>query len=99
MVDGNVNNEGRVEVFRNREWQTVCDDGWDLNAADVVCRQLGYGYAISAVEEAGFGRGTGGQWETKLSCTGRESRLEYCPSNSSSCTHAEDAGVVCTNSS
>ena len=99
MVDGSVANEGRVEVFRSGQWQTVCDDGWDLNDADVACRQLGYGYAIGAVINALFGQGTGGQWEVYFSCTGSESGLENCTTSLRSCSHMEDAGVICSNSS
>jgi len=47
---------GRVEVFAGGEWGTVCDDNWDINDANVVCRQLGFPSATSSGTD---GQGTG----------------------------------------
>ena len=41
-MGGTSDLEGRVEICFGGVWGTVCDDGWSLNDATVVCRQLGY---------------------------------------------------------
>ncbi|NXP55688.1 DMBT1 protein, partial [Heliornis fulica] len=78
---------------------TVCDDGWDLKDAAVVCRQLGCGTAVAAPAAASFGRGQDPIWMDRVACLGRESDLVECqarPWGINSCTHEEDAGVVCS---
>lgn len=99
LVDGQHHCEGRVEMFLNSEWGTVCDDAWDLNDAKVVCHQLGCGQAMAAREEAYFGPGTGTILLDNLKCNGTEASLQECNHitwNMHNCDHSEDAGVTCS---
>ena len=98
LVGSSLSYKGRVEVYYNRQWQTVCDDSWDIADAHVVCRQLGYRGAVTAHQSAPFGQGTGSILLDDLRCTGTESSLLRCTHNginSHDCGHSEDAGVTC----
>jgi len=44
LVGSNRSREGRLEVYHNGVWGTVCDDGFTDAAARVVCYSLGFGY-------------------------------------------------------
>uniref|UniRef100_A0AAY4A001 SRCR domain-containing protein n=1 Tax=Denticeps clupeoides TaxID=299321 RepID=A0AAY4A001_9TELE len=92
---------GRVEIFASGEWGTVCDDLWDGKSAEVVCRHLGFQYALRAAKAAEFGEGK----HLKIllddvQCQGTEQSLLDCQHRdvgSHNCGHHEDAGVVCGN--
>ena len=87
-----------MEVYHNGAWGTVCDDDWDINDANVVCRQLGYTSATAASEGAAFGEGSGPIHYDNVACTGTEARLADCSHlgiGIHNCGHSEDAGVVC----
>ena len=99
LVDGPTEYEGRVEVYHNGEWGTVCDDGWDLNDAQVVCNELGVGRAIDAKRRAYYGKGSGNIWLDNVNCTGGELTIRNCSHRGwgiHNCHHNKDAGVQCS---
>lgn len=49
LVGGNDTSEGRLEIFHDGIWGTVCDDDWGTPGAEVVCNQLGF----SGVKDGG----------------------------------------------
>ncbi|KAJ8032289.1 Deleted in malignant brain tumors 1 protein [Holothuria leucospilota] len=100
LVGGTSANEGRVEVYYNGQWGTVCDNDWDDNEATVICRNLGlseYGHAVCC---GGFGQGIDQIWLDEVDCTGSEESILDCGSPGwgvvKFCSHAEDAGVRCS---
>lgn len=42
LMGGLSNRDGRVELFHEGRWKSLCHSGWDNNAAEVVCRELGF---------------------------------------------------------
>ena len=98
LVNGNGNSSGRVEVHFNSEWGTACDDGWDLNAATVVCKQLGFDGAVSVRPKAYFGEGSAVIGLDETHCTGKELNILNCNHSAwkyHNCLHSEDVGVEC----
>ena len=89
-----------MEVNHSDEWGTISDYSWDLNDAQVVCNELGYGKAIAAAQDAFYGQGSGRVWLENVHCTGTEQRIEDCShsrwNNDYYYNHLSDAGVKCT---
>ena len=42
LINGEFVNEGRVEVYCNGEWGTVCRNNFASTDGDTICQQLGY---------------------------------------------------------
>ncbi|XP_005185263.2 lysyl oxidase homolog 3B isoform X1 [Musca domestica] len=77
---GRHHKEGRVEVrINNGKWGTICSDGWGLLEANVVCRQLGLGYARDAMQTDFFGGSDiAPHLITGTECYGNETSLNDC---------------------
>eukprot|EP00062_Callorhinchus_milii_P026297 gi/632988245/ref/XP_007883001.1/ PREDICTED: deleted in malignant brain tumors 1 protein-like [Callorhinchus milii] len=99
LMDGGSSCAGRVEIFYNGTWGTVCDDSWGSLEADVVCKQLGCGPAVNASAASPCGPASGPVWLDEVRCSGKESALWECPSSpwgQHDCDHKEDVSIVCT---
>ncbi|XP_075613263.1 macrophage receptor MARCO isoform X2 [Balearica regulorum gibbericeps] len=86
---------GRVEIFYQGSWGTICDDGWGNQDGSVVCRMLGYSRVVSTFTAR---PGTGQIWLDDVNCSGNEYSIFDCPKPKwgvNNCSHNEDAGVEC----
>lgn len=91
--------EGRLEVYHDGIWGTVCDDGWDLAEKIVVCRELFLGTGKLGVSLSHIKKGTGKLWLDDIFCVGNEVSLLKCrhrPWGQSNCRHEEDVVLRCT---
>ena len=92
-------NEGRLEVYYNNQWGTVCDDEFDGNDAMVACRQLGFNGSASVISSSNIDDGIGLIVLDNLLCTGVEERLVECEHRGlgvENCDHSEDIGISCS---
>ena len=72
---------GRVEVYHEGQWGTVCDFEVNMKDAAVVCRQLGFPGALNTSKNAVAGEyspGTGKIWFEGFNCTGTEANIDEC---------------------
>ncbi|VDI75538.1 deleted in malignant brain tumors 1 protein, partial [Mytilus galloprovincialis] len=100
LVDGPDSSSGRVELLHNGEWGTLCDDGFDIPDAAVICTMLGYNNTNPHVIYAPhFAYGSGSIFLKNIECAGNESDIEECSHSAwgvTDCKHSEDVGIDCT---
>lgn len=98
LVAGKDSREGRIEVYLQGQWGTICDDLWDIREATVVCKEKGFLDAKSAESGGVFPQGNGPIQLDDVRCVGNETALTDCPAKpiqQHNCNHTKDAGVRC----
>ena len=100
-MDGSDPYEGRVEIYYEGEWGTVCDNGWTFADARTVCRQLKLtSKRPTILRGAYFGSGNGTIWLNNSQCNDLDYKLAECEhagwGNISDCDHRMDASVICS---
>ena len=101
LVDGETPYSGRVEIYRNGVWGTVCNDNWSINTnnAEVVCQQLGFG--TGGIVHYDTPEGTGPILMDDVQCGDSQNSLFACAHSGfgyHNCYHFEDVGVTCNRS-
>ena len=84
-------------MFYNGVWGSLCeDDNWDLKDGHVVCRMLGYEYALQISSGRKYVKTKSYIVLTSLKCRGSESDIMNCPHQRNLiCRNNDGAGVVC----
>ena len=85
-------------MYHNHAWGTVCDNDFDINEGNVVCRELGYPGAAEVLSASVFGAGIGEIILADVHCNGTEESLLDCPHGEfyeHNCDHSRDASVIC----
>ena len=92
---------GRVEIKSfDYDWGGLCDDGFRLEEAHVICREAGYDMgAQEALIGSQFGKRQNGQiLLDELDCKGNETSILECkfhPWTVNDCSDNEWSGVIC----
>ena len=104
-LDGTVNSRsvnyyhGLVEIYNSKKsrYEYICDEGWDINDAHVVCRMLGFPGAIDATVRSEYGEPHLVDISmSNVECNGTEDSIFDCPHQSySNCSRSRSAGVQC----
>jgi len=96
LVEGSSFNEGRIEVYYNGEWGTVCSNGWDDSDSSLVCAQLGFKLSKTLKEPM---PGTGRVFLDNVICSSNDMVLANCGHYgvgiTTNCDHSKDVAIKC----
>ena len=97
LFNGDNSTSGRVEMFINGQWGTVCDDLWTTGSSTVVCKQLGLGNT-GVLTHYGKGPINYPIHLDDVRCNGSEANILACPHlqlGVHNCSH-DDVGISCS---
>lgn len=105
MTGSRLPNYGRVEVFSNQTWVAVCDQGFSMQAARVVCRDMGYTEArpqccsaLGPLVSYSYSLTASTIGLVVYQCNGNESSLLHCNvSTTATCMSGKYTSVLCSN--
>jgi len=101
LRDGMTSNQGRVELYLNGTWGTICDDYWGIEEANVICRMLNYSEGAWSTQCCGwYFRGFAPRkiWLDDVHCVGDEHSIGECSHGgwgNHNCGRSNNVGVVC----
>ena len=96
---------GRLEIYLNREWGTVCEDHFSAVDANVACRQLGYSGSIDSPTPGfhtphGMGEENQPIWLDDVGCADPSGvHILSCPNAGvgvQNCDHFSDIALSCS---
>ncbi|XP_071485175.1 uncharacterized protein [Diadema antillarum] len=101
LVVGSSLVEGRLEVFYNGVWGTICDEGWDDVDRLVVCKQLGFPVATSDTPSYPVASALQQIWLRDVGCAPGDETLTDCVTNDQwgdtmTCSHQRDVTIRCS---
>ena len=98
LVGGRNGNEGRVDIYYNNTWGTVCWNGWDRYDSNTLCRQLGFPEAELYFRYHFPDQENAPIWIDQVKCDDFMTCLGKCPSSgfgNNKCQHQQDVFVRC----
>lgn len=108
LLGGKTPHEGRLQIKLENTWGTVCNYGWTILDAALICHQLGLALnpddwylERNQIPDAGTSEGI---LVTNVRCDEYDTDITKCKSErveqfENSCTHDHDVGVRCYESS
>lgn len=95
-MNGSDYTEGRLEIFHDDQWGSICDNNWFGDDATVACRQMGLGNVEYAYQD--YGPGQGPVHLDDVECHGTETNITTCQKGDwgvNDCAHDSDVGMSC----